>query len=150
MGGAGSDSNGVGAGAASLTVTNSTFENIGRIGILVKGDASTATITGNTYTGKGDGDWLDYGIEFGAGGTGTVTGNTITGATGVASTDSSTSAGIQVTNALDPQDVKFVPWGGLLPDGTVANPVSAATNGPPSLFSTEAPKLGRASCRVRV
>ena len=96
-GGAGSDTNGSGGSAASLTVTNSTFENIGREGILVKGTGSTATITGNTYTGKGVGDWLDYGIEIGAGGSATITGNTITDAVGVAASDGSTSAAIMVT-----------------------------------------------------
>ncbi len=63
----------------------------------MKGTGSSATITGDTYTGKGDGDWLDYGIEVGAGGSATITGNTITGATGVASADGSTSAGIEIT-----------------------------------------------------
>lgn len=100
---AGFDTNGSGGSAASLTVTNSTFENIGRIGILVKGDASTANITGITYTGKGAGDWLDYGVEFGAGGTGTVSDSTITGALGIATgADGSTSAGIQVTSYYGP------------------------------------------------
>lgn len=96
-GGAGADTHGGPGGLAStLTVTNSTFSNIGRIGILVKGTGSTATITGNTYAGKGDGDFLDYAFEFGAGGSGTVSGNTVSGNRGVAS-DTSTSAGVLVT-----------------------------------------------------
>lgn len=95
-GGAGSDSHGAGGSASHLIVTNSTFANIGRIGILIKGTASTANISSNTYTGKGSGDWLDYGFEAGAGGSMTVEGNTVNGNTGVAS-DGSASAGILVT-----------------------------------------------------
>ncbi len=95
-GGAGSDSHSAGGADAHLTITNSTFADIGRIGVLVKGTGSTATLTGNTYTGKGDGTFLDYAFEFGAGGSGTVSGNTISGNRGVAS-DTSTSAGILVT-----------------------------------------------------
>lgn len=97
-GGAGSDTHISGGSASALTVTNSTFTNIGRIGVLVKGTESTATITGNTYTGKGDGNFLDYAFEFGAGGSGTMSGNTISGNRGVASSDGSTSAGILVTD----------------------------------------------------
>ncbi|MEK7662078.1 MAG: peptidoglycan-binding protein, partial [Patescibacteria group bacterium] len=83
--------------ASHLIVTNSTFEQIGRIGIIVKGTGSTATITDNTYIGKGNGDFLDYAFEFGAGGSGTISGNTISGNRGVAAIDGSTSAGILVT-----------------------------------------------------
>ncbi len=83
---------------SSLTVTNSSFSNIGRIGVLVKGTGATADIIGNTFTGKGDGNWLDYAVEVGASGTATIIGNTITGNTGVALSDGSTSAGILVTS----------------------------------------------------
>jgi hypothetical protein len=96
-GGAGSDSHSLGGLAANLTVTNSSFFNIGRIGVLIKGTESTATVSGNTYTGKGDVVALDYAIEFGAGGSGTATNNTISNNRGVAS-DGSTSAGILVTD----------------------------------------------------
>ncbi|RJP91419.1 MAG: DUF1565 domain-containing protein, partial [Desulfobacteraceae bacterium] len=88
------------------TVTNCNFTNIGRIGIHVRGTVTgvtypplpMATISGCTYVGKGDGDWLDYAVEFGGGGTGTVTGCTITNCTGVASSDGSGSAGVLVTD----------------------------------------------------
>ncbi|HEX6962661.1 MAG TPA: right-handed parallel beta-helix repeat-containing protein [Lacipirellula sp.] len=96
-GGAGADSHGgLGLSPSHLVVTNSTFQDIGRIGVLVKGTGATADITGNTYTGKGAGDWLDYGIEAGGGAVVDIEDNTITGNLGVAS-DGSTSAGVLVT-----------------------------------------------------
>lgn len=96
-GGAGSDSHGAGGLPSHLTVTESTFEQIGRIGVVVKGDESTANIQGCTYTGKGEGDWLDYAFEAGAGGDITVEECDVTGCTGVAVVDGSTSAGILAT-----------------------------------------------------
>ena len=97
-GGLGSDTNGLGGSDGHLIVTNSTFTNIGRVGIEVKGDGSTADITGNTFTGKGAGDFLDYAVEVGAGGQADIIANTITNNLGVASSDGSTSAGVLVTS----------------------------------------------------
>lgn len=95
VGGFGSDTHGTGAHAAShLTISGSTFENIGRVGVTIKGDTSTATIADNTYAGKGVGDWLDYAFELGAGGTATISNNTITDNLGVAASDGSTSSAI--------------------------------------------------------
>jgi len=78
------------------------FSNIQRIGIHVRGNVEdtnpVAYIKDCTYTGKGDGDWLDYGIEFGGGGSGIVDGCNISACTGVASVDGSTSAGILATD----------------------------------------------------
>src|SRR5690606_6639198 len=85
-------------GASSLNVSNSTFDNIGRIGVLIKGDGSVAHIEGNRFTGKGEGDWLDYAVEVGASGTATIIGNTITNNYGEALSDGSTSAGVLVTS----------------------------------------------------
>ena len=100
-GGMGSDTHGGGGGAAStLVVTGSSFAQIGRIGVLVKGTQSTALVGGCTYTGRGSGDWLDYGVEVGAGGTATITGNTFTKC-GTSST-AWASAGILVTDAYGP------------------------------------------------
>jgi len=80
------------------SITDCTFTNMGRLGMLLFGTGLTATtVSGCTYTGKGDGDWLDYFIDLGAGAQATITGCTVTGCTGVAESDGSTSAGIMVT-----------------------------------------------------
>ena len=82
------------AGTANL-VRNTVFSNIRRIGVFVFGSGVSALTEGNTYTGKGSGDWLDYGIELGGGATATITGNTITNCD--VSTCGWASAGILVT-----------------------------------------------------
>jgi hypothetical protein len=86
----------------SNTIARCEFSDIQRIGIHVRGGVEspnpTAHIEDCTYVGKGDGDWLDYGIEFGGGGSGTVDGCDISACTGVALVDDSTSAGIYATD----------------------------------------------------
>ncbi|MEA1952641.1 MAG: PKD domain-containing protein [Planctomycetota bacterium] len=82
-------------GSGDVDVTNSTFDNIGRIGVLYFDTGGT--FQGNTYTGKGAGDWLDYALDISAGAVVNVIDNTITNNLGVASVDGSTSAGILVT-----------------------------------------------------
>ena len=49
--------------ASDVYVTNSIFSGIGREGVLFYGSGTSGTFSGNTYTGKGDGNWLDYAVE---------------------------------------------------------------------------------------
>jgi len=90
----------------SNTIARCEFSEIQRIGIHIRGSVEPtdpiAYIEDCTYVGKGEGDWLDYGIEFGGGGSGTVEGCDISACTGVASVDDSTSAGILATDYWGP------------------------------------------------
>ncbi len=89
-------------GGSNNEVNNSSLSNIQRIGIHVRGNVLAAnpvvSINNVTYTGKGDGDFLDYAVEFGGGGQGSVDGLNASECRGQASTDNSTSAGILVTD----------------------------------------------------
>jgi hypothetical protein len=89
-------------GSRTLTITNSTFTNFGRVGIQTDNGtgSSTATISNNNFTGKGDGDHLDYAITVEGGSVATITNNTILNCRGVASSDGSTSAAISATTYL--------------------------------------------------
>jgi len=86
-------------GGGTVDVTDSTFDEIGRVGVLYFGSTANGSVfSGNTYTGKGAGDWLDYCLDIGAGANVVVSNNTITACQGVASSDNSTSAGVMVTD----------------------------------------------------
>jgi hypothetical protein len=84
-----------------MTVSNSSLSNIGRIGIYMYGSATDGIITGNTFIGKGTGNFLDYGVEVEGGASATITANTISDCKGIAS-DGSTSAGILATTYFAP------------------------------------------------
>ncbi|PJF40167.1 MAG: hypothetical protein CUN54_06315 [Phototrophicales bacterium] len=106
-------------GNGNVNVFNSTFTNIGRIGVQYFGAGVTnGTFRDNTYTGKGDGDHLDYGVEVGAGANATIEGNVISGNRGVASVDGSTSAAILVTTFFGPGTSATIAAGNNLNNNT--------------------------------
>jgi uncharacterized repeat protein (TIGR01451 family) len=80
------------------SVTNSSFEAIGRIGVLYFGTGINGSVfDSNTYMGKGVGDFLDYGLDISAGADITVSNNRIENNFGIASVDGSVSAGALVS-----------------------------------------------------
>ncbi|MDY7092379.1 MAG: right-handed parallel beta-helix repeat-containing protein [Acidobacteriota bacterium] len=86
-----------------VDVRRCSFETVGRVGILLFGaGVSGAVVEDSVFTGKGDGDFLDYGVEVGAGAVATVQRNRFTDARGVASSDGSRSAGMLVTTFFGP------------------------------------------------
>lgn len=79
-------------------ISNCDMFDIGRIGIQYFGaGVNGSAATGYSYTGKGDGDFLDYGFDIGGGAAVSVSDAVITGCRGVASSDGSTSAGLIVS-----------------------------------------------------
>ena len=85
-------------GTGTVDVSDSAFDEIGRIAVQYFGTgASGSTVSDSTFAGKGDGDWLDYAVEVGAGAQVSILDNEISGNRGVASSDGSTSAGVLVT-----------------------------------------------------
>ncbi|MCX6092443.1 MAG: right-handed parallel beta-helix repeat-containing protein, partial [Candidatus Bipolaricaulota bacterium] len=79
-----------------VDVSDCEFDNIGREGIAYWGAGTTGTYDGNTYTGKGLGNWLDYAVEVTSGAVVTITDSTITSNLGTATSDGSNSAAIIV------------------------------------------------------
>jgi hypothetical protein len=84
-------------GTGPVDVADSMFMEIGRVGVLYFALGGTSSFSGNSYVGKGTGDFLDYMLDISAGANVSVDGNTVSGNRGVASSDGSTSAGILVT-----------------------------------------------------
>ena len=84
--------------SGNVDVTDSQFSEMGRYGVQIyyTANAPTGTYSGNTYTGKGVGNWLDYAFEIGGGAHITLSDNTISDNTGVATIDGSTSSGISI------------------------------------------------------
>jgi len=90
------------------SITNNTFRNIQRVGILVDGQTNQATISGNTFIGKGTGNWVNYGVEVGDGAHATISGNSFTGYQGIASTDGSESAGVMMSSYFGPNPMATI------------------------------------------
>ena len=83
--------------SGNINVTNCEFTEMGRYGVQVgDGGAATGTISGNTYIGKGPGDWLDYAFEVGYGAHINILDNVVSNNQGVATSDGSGSAAISV------------------------------------------------------
>jgi hypothetical protein len=86
-----------------VDVRRCSFETMGRVGVLLFGaGVSGAVVEDSLFTGKGDGDFLDYGVEVGAGAVASVQRNRFTDARGVASSDGSRSAGVLVSTFFGP------------------------------------------------
>jgi autotransporter-associated beta strand protein len=81
--------------AGNVDISNCVFAAIGREGVAPY-DAATGTYRGNSFQGKGVGDWLDYAFVIQYGANITVTNNLIADCVGVASVDNSASGGIAV------------------------------------------------------
>lgn len=85
-------------GNGTFDVTNSEFNQIGRIGTQYYGSGVNGSqFNNNTYTGKGLGNWLDYGLEISGGAQVSASNIVITNNLGVADSDGSSSAGILVS-----------------------------------------------------
>ena len=85
-----------------VDILGSTFSEIGRVGVLYFGTSVTgAVFAGNHYTGKGDGDFLDYGVELNSGAGVWVLDNVLSDCRGM-SMDGFASAGILATTASGP------------------------------------------------
>ena len=81
---------------AQVSVSGCAFDNIGRIGVFLKGPGVVGVINNNVYNGKGAGNWIDNAVEVSQGAHATIVSNTVQFCRGVAD-DGSTSTGIQVS-----------------------------------------------------
>lgn len=105
-------------GTGKVDVTNSMFTEIGRVGVLYFGSTLAGSVfSDNMYSGKGDGNFLDYMLDISNGAQVTVSGNTVTDNRGQASSDSSTSAGILVSTFFGPGTAATI-TGNIIEDNT--------------------------------
>ena len=74
------------------TVSHNFLWDIGRVGIHVNAPYMEYKVTDNVYVGKGDGTWLDYGIEVENGAYATITNNVISRCRGIANADDHSAA----------------------------------------------------------
>ncbi|MCP3919547.1 MAG: hypothetical protein GY711_28760 [bacterium] len=82
---------------ANWTVRRCIFFNMGRVGVLFFGtDSFDCSAERMEYNGKGDGDFLDYGVEIGGGAQATLR-LSVSNCRGVASVDGTVSAGVLCT-----------------------------------------------------
>lgn len=92
-----------------VDVRRSSFETFGRVGVLAFGTGVVgAQLEDNVFTGKGDGNFLDYGIEVGAGAGAELRRNRFTDCRGVAASDGSRSAGVLVSTFFAPGTTALV------------------------------------------
>ena len=129
-----------GGAGQNVDVTNSSFSDIGRVGVLYFGADVSGTFSGNSYTGKGPVDGLDYALDINAGANVVVTGNTVSNNLGQASSDGSPSAGFLVTTQAGPgttvtfADNTFTNNTGGIAVGFDANDTSNVTIGTGNTF----------------
>ncbi len=87
--------------SGNVDVLSCGFYVMGRMGAQYLNAGTTGHFLGNTYTGKGWGNWVDYGVEIGDGASVLVSGNRIQNCRGLAYSGLE-SAGILVNTLLAP------------------------------------------------
>lgn len=86
-----------------VDVRDCSFQDIGRIGTFYFGAGVTGSLyEGNSFVGKGDGNFLDYGLELGGGAQVAAWNNVHTDCRGVAASDGSGSAGVLASTFFGP------------------------------------------------
>jgi hypothetical protein len=93
--------------SGNVEVLSCGFYAIGRMGAQYLNAGTTGQFSGNTYTGKGWGNWVDYGIEIGDGASVLVSGNRIQNCRGLTFSGLE-SAGILVDTLLAPGTVATI------------------------------------------
>lgn len=86
-----------------VDIAFSRFEQIGRVGALYFGSSVSGSVfRANAYVGKGDGDFLDYGVELNNGALAWVLENEIRNCRGIAAGDGSASGAVLATTFSGP------------------------------------------------